>query len=419
MALRVLVTGANGFIGGHVTRALVVGGHGVLGVALESEPAWTHPSLAYRQLDITDDVATKRLLQEDPVDAVFHLAALVHVRDPNLTFVDYARVNYRASESLFSAALGVGVKRLVFASTVEVYGPTANGAVVNEEAPCRPDSDYARTKLLAEQSLCNLCSPQGVAYAILRFAPVYAPGFRLNLDKRLYLAAPNLSYRIGAGNYSLSLCSLRNIEHWVLRWLSQPAAVSGIFNLADARSYGVQELLRLERAHSRAKVTVALPTVPCLATLALREMVLTARGRSAGMYSTANFRKLARSVCWDSRKAQLAVGGLPGDLARDLYNADTPAGSSAVDAQNGSSSPLPAPRIDRYDRAKRFLDLSVAVTALAGLALPLIGIAVAIRVTSRVQPSTGRGALVKTTVSSTCQNFARCEWTRRNCLLTS
>ena len=383
MVLRVLVSGVNGFIGQHIARALISDGHRVLGVALENKPALTHTRLTYQQLDITDHAATLGLLRTEPVDAIIHLAALVHVQDPNLTFVDYARVNYRASEALFSAALDVGVTRLIFASTVEVYGRTPDGTVVDEQVPCHPESDYARSKLLAEESLRSLASTRGAAFAILRFAPVYAPGFRLNLDKRLYLKAPRLSYIVGNGKYNLSLCSLRNIEHWVRHWISQPAPISGTFNLADVKSYGVRELLRIERAHGHAQLTVYLPTFPCLTALAVRETILATAGRSAGMYSTGNFRKLARSVQWDTRQARLAVGDLPGDLEQDLYGSVTPRvpGTPNFDLQN-SDSPTNDKCDDRYERTKRMLDIFLAAAGLAVLAVPLTSIAAVIRLTS-------------------------------------
>ncbi|MGC4065883.1 MAG: SDR family oxidoreductase [Polyangiaceae bacterium] len=152
------------------------------------------------------------LFREQRFDAVVHLAALVHVRKSELGFADYAKLNYYASEHLFERAAEAGVGRLAFASTVEVYGPKLDGAVVDEEASCQPDSDYGRSKLLAEESLRRIARVHGTSYCIMRFAPVYASDFRLNLDKRLYLKPPWLGYRLGNEDYRLSLCSVRGIS---------------------------------------------------------------------------------------------------------------------------------------------------------------------------------------------------------------
>lgn len=323
MAQRVLITGINGFIGRNLAHALVSAGFDVLGSSLESGPKDLPSSVEYHAVDVTDYAAIDALLARTRFDALIHLAALVHVRDAQLSFSDYARVNYRASEHLFERAAHHRVKRILFASTVEVYGPPTNGEVVDEKRPCRPESDYARAKLLAEESLHRVCVEHVehvVPFAILRFAPVYGDQFRLNLDKRLYLKRPWLGYRVGKGGYRLHLCSIRNIEHFVTTWLRLPRPPpSGIFNLADPASHSVRDLHETERHHGNARVVLPLPLWPCLAALSLREVAYSLLDRDVGMYTSANFRKLGNSVTWKIAKAEHAVGTLPGDLEHDLY----------------------------------------------------------------------------------------------------
>lgn len=319
MALRILITGVNGFIGQKLTRVLCAQGHSVLGVSLEQQAKHPNLGLEYRCLDITDHASAETLLETEHLDAVIHLAALVHVRDAALGFADYSRVNFRASEAIFRAAACNHVGRVVFASTVEVYGPPPLGGAIDEDTPCRPDSDYARAKLLAEESLRSVAERAPMAYAILRFAPVYSSEFRVNLDKRLYLRSPSLGYTLGGGNYLLSMCSVTNIQAWVLRWLELPQPASGTYNLADEHNLTARQILRLERDAGRARLVLRLPTVPCLAALAAREAVMSAAGLDVGMFTAANLRKLTRSTLWDTRRARDVVGSLPGDIARDLY----------------------------------------------------------------------------------------------------
>lgn len=324
MKQRVLITGINGFIGRHVARVLAQAGHEVSGVSLEGEARGLPPGVAYQQLDLCDHEATAAHLTAHPVDVVVHLAALVHVRDAALSFDDYARVNYRASEALFLSAVATGASRLLFASTVEIYGPQLDGAVVTEATCPRPDSDYARAKLLAEQSLERVGKIRGIPVAALRFGPVYASNFRLNLDKRLYLKPPVLAYTLGRGNYRLSLCSLRNIETFIARFIDSPSPPSGAFNLVDHESPTARQLLALERRHGRARVIVPLPVTPSLLALALRELACSLRGLDAGMFSTANFRKLARSTVYSCARAEQTLGRLPGNVERDLYESEEP-----------------------------------------------------------------------------------------------
>jgi UDP-glucose 4-epimerase len=321
---RVLITGVNGFIGRRLAYALSKQGHSVVGVSLETQPNRLPTTAEYHKLDLVQHSAVEGFLDSNRFDALIHLAALVHVRDANLGFDDYSRVNYRASETLFESAAKAGINRIVFASTVEVYGPQPEGAVVNETTRCNPDSDYGRTKLLAEEALERIAAQMPISYSILRFAPVYAPDFRLNLDKRIYLKAPQVGYHFGKGQSRLCLCSIRNIEYWTERWLASPTPPSGTFNLADEYCPTAREILLLERKHSRAKTIIPLPLLPCLTTLAFREVALSIVGSDPGMYTTANIRKLERSTTYDASRANLAIGSLPGNVTIDLYEEVSP-----------------------------------------------------------------------------------------------
>lgn len=315
-----LVTGCNGTVGRHLCRSLLDAGYRVIGVSLEPAPRVEHERLTYTSADLTDVDTIAPLIARERPDALIHLAALVHVRSDKLSFVDYCRLNYHASKRLFELAATNCTRQLVFSSTVEVYGPTPDGTTIDEHYPCRPDSDYARTKLLAETSLTEIASTRGISYAILRLAPVYAPDFRLNLDKRLYLA-PRIGYYVGRGNYQLGLCSVHNIEHFVVNWLTQHPSASGTFNLADRRSYSITELLARESRSRRTRVTLRVPFWPAVAGAAAFETAMSLVGRSAGMYTANNVRKLARSAHWDTRRAVAAVGSLPFDIDNTLGEA--------------------------------------------------------------------------------------------------
>jgi len=313
----VLVTGCNGTVGRYVTRALLGTGYRVIGLSLEPVPHVPHERFDYQCIDLTDSSAVAELVTRERPDALVHLAALVHVRSAQLGFLDYCRLNYDASKRLFEVAANSSTKKIVFSSTIEVYGPTPDGVTIDEAYSCRPDSDYARTKLLAEAALTEIGAAHGIAAVALRFAPVYAPDFRLNLDKRLYLAK-RVTYTLGPANYSLSLCSVRNIEHFILRWLAHENSVSGVFNLCDARSYGISELLARESRVGGPRLQLRIPFWPAVAAGAAFETSMNLLGRSAGMYTANNIRKLVRSAHWDTSKAASAVGPLPFDIDNTL-----------------------------------------------------------------------------------------------------
>lgn len=316
----VLVTGCNGTVGRHTCHALLNAGYRVVGLSLEPTSPIQHERFVYTCVDLTDADAVDALVAQERAATLVHLAALVHVRSDELSFVDYCRLNYQASKHLFAVAAANGTKRVVFSSTIEVYGQTPDGTTVDESYPCRPDSDYAKTKLLAEGSLTDTALQYGIRVAILRLAPVYAPDFRLNLDKRLYLA-PHIAYYVGRGRYRLDLCSVRNIEHFIVRWIAMDPSPSGTFNLADSRSYGITGLLEREARAGRSRLTLRVPFWPAVAGAAAFEIAMSLFGRSAGMYTANNVRKLARSTHWDTSRAIAAVGSLPFDIDNTLGGA--------------------------------------------------------------------------------------------------
>jgi nucleoside-diphosphate-sugar epimerase len=314
----VLITGATGTIGRELVTALLEAGHSVVGAALDAKSPVQAAGFTYESVDIADSTAMTQVLERHSPDTLIHLAALVHVRDPKLGFSDYSRLNYRASEHLFNTAKSLGVQRIVFTSTIEVYGQTPKDALVDENFHCYPESDYARTKLLAEESLQTAAQGSPLSYAILRLAPVYSASFRLNLDKRLYLKAPKIGYYVGNGRYQLSFCSVKNIAFFVTEWLNHEPPQSGTFNLADAQTYPIEQLLQLERREGRCPVTLRVPYWPSLAALSMLDAGLDLLGRQTSMLTASNIRKLVRSPRWITHRATSVVGELPWNIENAL-----------------------------------------------------------------------------------------------------
>jgi nucleoside-diphosphate-sugar epimerase len=175
--MRYVVTGAAGFIGSHLLRALLERGHDAVGwdaftdyydPALKEENATGLPVV---RIDLVEDA-----LDLSGVDGVFHLAAQPGVRSFGGVFPTYVRQNVLASQRLFEAAVAGGA-RTVLASSSSVYGDAAAYPTPEETVP-RPLSPYGITKLAAEHLAHAYGSEFGLGCVVLRYFTIYGPSQR-------------------------------------------------------------------------------------------------------------------------------------------------------------------------------------------------------------------------------------------------
>jgi len=172
--MRYVVTGAAGFVGSHLTEALLSRGHEVRAVdcftdyydpALKEENA---AGLDVTRLDLADED-----LDLAGVDGVFHLAGQPGMRSFGEVFEDYVTRNLLASRRVFETAAGAGV-RVVFASSSSVYGD-AERYPTPETAGPRPLSPYGITKIGCEQLAYAYGSSFGLDAVVLRYYTFYGP----------------------------------------------------------------------------------------------------------------------------------------------------------------------------------------------------------------------------------------------------
>jgi nucleoside-diphosphate-sugar epimerase len=172
--MRYVVTGAAGFIGSHLTEALLAQGHDV--VAVDCFTDYYDPALKednssgfdVSRLDLADEE-----LALDGFDGVFHLAGQPGVRASFTDFAAYARRNLIATQRVFESAARSGT-RVVFASSSSVYGDAERFPTV-EETEARPISPYGITKLGCERLAYAYTNGFGLEAVVLRYFTVYGP----------------------------------------------------------------------------------------------------------------------------------------------------------------------------------------------------------------------------------------------------
>lgn len=180
--MRVLVTGADGFIGSHLTEALVRAGHSVRGfVFYNSFNSWgwlDHCDVDVKGKfevfpgDIRDPYGVRAAMKG--CDAVLHLAALIAIPYSYHSPDTYVDTNVKGTLNIVQAARDLGVRRVVHTSTSEVYG-TARFVPITEEHPLQGQSPYSASKIGADQIAMSFHTSFGTPVSILRPFNTYGP----------------------------------------------------------------------------------------------------------------------------------------------------------------------------------------------------------------------------------------------------
>jgi len=172
--LRVLVTGATGFTGGHLASHLAAAGDQVRVLVRRDKRALVDSrSFAIVEGDLRDADALARAAEG--AEVVYHIAAIY--RQAGLRDEEYHAVNAAAVGALIGAARAGGARRVVHCSTVGVHGDVERPPA-NEDAPLRPGDVYQETKLEGERIARDAASRTGVELVIARPTGIYGPGDR-------------------------------------------------------------------------------------------------------------------------------------------------------------------------------------------------------------------------------------------------
>jgi len=239
--VRILVTGANGFVGGPVCRTLRDAGHQVVGAIRRELPP--PPGIDYRLVGgLGPDTDWRAALEG--IEAVVHLAARTHVM--NETEADplaaFRRVTRDGAISLASQAAAAGARRLIFLSSVKVNGEsTPPDRPFRTEDPPTPQDAYGIAKAEAE---AVLRLQGGLDLTILRPPLVHGPGVKGNLLTLIGALRRRLPLPLGAIANRRSLIGVANLADAIRFCLETPATIGGTFLVRDGKDVSTPELIR-------------------------------------------------------------------------------------------------------------------------------------------------------------------------------
>lgn len=254
--MRVVVTGATGFVGRAVCRVAAELGHEV------------RPLGRADTGDLAGPVPWERLLEG--ADAVIHLAARVHVMQERATdpLAAFRVVNVEPVRQLAAAAPAAGVRRIVLASSVKVLGEGRPTPYTEADLPA-PTDPYGQSKLEAEHAV--LTAP-GVEAVVIRPPLVYGPGVGGNFRRLLRLArlAAHVPLPLGAVRNRRSMVFVDNLADAMVRVVAAPQASGQTYLVRDGEDVATSDLLRrIGRARGRPVRLVSVPPPVLRAGLAL------------------------------------------------------------------------------------------------------------------------------------------------------
>ncbi|WP_095098485.1 NAD-dependent epimerase/dehydratase family protein [Pseudomonas sp. Irchel 3A5] len=293
--MKILVTGATGFIGNALLHKLVTEPeYQVTGSTRQQSP---EPSVASLIQVGTANAATDWSAALQGVDVVIHVAAHLATRGSSLE--ELRRTNVDGTLTLARQALSAGTQRFIFISSVGVNGSTTHHAPFNEISLPAPTDDYARSKLEAEQALQKLLHGTAMDLVIIRPPLVYAGHAPRNFAKLMQWVRSGIPMPFAAIHNRRSMIALENLVDFIALCIKHPAAANELFLVSDGTDLSTAQMV----THLASGIGTTARLVPVPESLLRRGAKLLGRGP---MYST-----LCASLVVDSDKARRLLGWTP------------------------------------------------------------------------------------------------------------
>lgn len=295
--MRILVTGASGFVGRPLCAELFRQGHALQAAVRSANVRIDDVGQAIvGPIDSGTDWSTAL----SDVDIVIHLAARVHVmkestEDP---LAEFLKVNLYGTENLARQAARAGVKRLVYASSIKVNGEQTTLPFTESDGP-NPQDPYGISKCEAEQALHRVAAETSLEVVIVRPPLVYGPGVGGNFWRLLKLVERGIPLPLASVENRRSMIYLGNFVDVLIACASHPDSAGKTFLVSDGEDISTAQLIR-ELARLMGKPPYLWPFPPTLLRLL---------GRFVGKLDEVD--RLVGSLVIDSSKIRCELGWTP------------------------------------------------------------------------------------------------------------
>ena len=263
--MKIVVTGAGGFVGGWLVPQLMKHGHTVSALGIGTSEILEHLSVPVHEVDILDVEAVRDCLSSETPDAVIHLAAISNVPVSWAKPQETIAVNVEGTVNVLSALAEVNPNACFLnIGSSDEYGLTAKeGKPLTEDMPCRPQNPYSISKLCAEQMVIQIGKKNGVRVVSTRsfnhFGPGQAKGFVVS-DFASQIAAIERDEKepvlhVGDLNAWRDFSYVGDVVAAYVALVESETA-EGVYNVCSGEAIQVKDMLRRLLSMSRASIRV-------------------------------------------------------------------------------------------------------------------------------------------------------------------
>jgi nucleoside-diphosphate-sugar epimerase len=240
---KILVTGANGFVGKVLIKRLSQDGH-LVRALLRKKIQVPYSNETFLIPSINAKTNWTKLLKDR--DVVVHLLARVHIMDDKAAdpLREFRNINVDVTIALAKEAARQGIKRFIFLSSVKVNGESTFDRPFTETNLAHPEDAYAISKWDAEEALRQIAKETGMEIVIIRSPLVYGPNVKANFLKMMQYVKRGIPLPLGSIQNKRSLIGIDNLVDFITTTISHPKAANQTFLISDDEDISTTDLLR-------------------------------------------------------------------------------------------------------------------------------------------------------------------------------